>query len=197
MKINNPKQIIQKSIEDSVGLTSYALTLNLFNVDVSKDKNYQRNFTSYYKVRRDEKWLEKYYEFMEQHKHDDSLTFEVVLRYISSIPHSVGNHINASGQSTSIEASFASKMLSTIDPTYPVWDSQVVKALGYKIRATNKEEKILEYINLYNHLTKEMHEYISTGEGKECIRLFDEMFPNYKHISDVKKIDFYLWNIGK
>ena len=35
MKINNPKQIIQKSIEDSVGLTSYALTLNLFNVVLS------------------------------------------------------------------------------------------------------------------------------------------------------------------
>ena len=34
-------------------------------------------------------------------------------------------------------------------------------------------------------------------EGKACIKQFDITFPNLKHISSFKKIDYYLWNIGK
>lgn len=197
MEIKNPKEVLQKSLEDSCGLTAYLKTLEVFNVDVSADENYQKNFTSYYRVRRDANWLKKYYEFMEAHKHDTNLTFETIIRYLSSVPHKVNKKVSPSGYATTIEASFASKMLATINPNYPIWDSQVVRALKYKIEAVEDEAKLEEYIDVYSKLTNEIHAFIETEEGKECIRLFDELFPNHKHLNSFKKIDFYLWNIGK
>lgn len=197
MNINNPKAVLQKSLEDSCGLTAYLKTLTLREVDVSIDKNYQNNFTSYYRVRRDVDWLKKFYEFMEAHKNDTNLTFETIIRYLSNIPHKVNKKLSSSGYATTVEASFASKMLATINPNYPIWDSQVVKALGYKIIATEGNIKLDEYIISYARLTVEIQNFINTKEGKECIKLFDKLFPNHKHISSFKKIDFYLWNIGK
>ena len=47
MEIKNPKEVLQKSLEDSCGLTAYLKTLEIFNVDVSTDENYQKIFTSY------------------------------------------------------------------------------------------------------------------------------------------------------
>lgn len=195
--IKNPQLLLQKSIEDACGLTAYGKTLKILNLDVSKDKKYQKNFTSYYKVRRDEKWLEKFYEFMETNKFNKELNFETIIRYLSSVKHIVNVKVSENQYASTIEASFASKMLATINPNYPIWDSQVVKAMGYKIRAKNNEEKINEYIKYYEILTNDIHAFLNTNEGKECIRVFDCTFPNYKHISNVKKIDFYLWMKGK
>ena len=195
--IKNPRLLLQKSIENAYGLTAYCKTLRIFDVDVSKDKNYQKNFTSYYRVRRDSKWLEKYYEFMEANKFNKDITFEIIIRYLSTLDHKVNKKVNANGYAPSIEASFASKMLATINPNYPIWDSIVVKSRGYKILAKNPEDKINEYIKFYNILTNDILNFINTSQGKECIRIFNNMFPDHKEISDVKKIDFYLWNLGK
>ncbi len=198
MIIDNPKLILQKSLEDSCGLTAYLKTLDIYSKDVSSDTEYQKNFTSYYKVRRDQKWLEKYYIFLESHKNDTDLTFETVIRYLSNIPHKVNKKMAESGFAVTVEASFASKLLATINPDFPIWDSQVVRALGYKIDGeTSFEERINEYIKTYAKLTEEVKTFIDSEQGQICIQLFDELFPNHKHISDLKKIDFYLWNIGK
>lgn len=196
MLINNPKAVLQKSLEDSCGLTAYLKTLTLRDTDVSTDKDYQKNFTSYYRVRRDEEWLKNFYSFMEQNKDNKDITFEEILRYLSSVPHKVNKKVSESQKGTTIEVSFSSKMLATIDPSYPIWDSQVVKALGYKVDGSGVN-KIELYIEAYRRLTEEIKSFIETKEGMECIRLFDEIFPNHTHLSGFKKIDFYLWNIGK
>ena len=61
----------------------------------------------------------------------------------------------------------------------------------------NSSNKIDEYIRIYNEIEIEISNFIKTDCGKECIRIFDETFPNCKDFSDYKKIDFYLWNLGK
>lgn len=200
MKISDPKKVMIKSLEDGCGLTAYSETLKLYDKDVSTDTEYQKNFTSYYRVRRDKEWLEKYYKFMEDHKNDGCLTFEEILRYLSGIPHKVRKSSKSpDGIATSVEISFSSKMLATIYPyKYPIWDSQVIRAIGIKVDETLKgEEKLQMYIDVYNKLTREIEDFIESDEGKECIRLFDKLFTNYQNISPLKKIDFYLWNIGK
>lgn len=198
MDIENPKMVLQKSLEDSCGLSTYIKTIDIYNIDVSKDVEFQKTFTSYYKVRRDKTWLNKYYEYLENHKNNKDLTFEDVIRYLSSIPHKVNKSISATGFASTVEASFASKLLSTINPDFPVWDSQVVKALGYKVEFNGSfEERIEAHIKAYSDLTAEVKEFIASEQGKTCIQLFDELFPNHIHISDLKKIDFYLWNLGK
>lgn len=199
MNINNPRAVMLKSLENACGLTAYAMTLTLPSVNVATDKAYQKNFTNYYKVRRDREWLKAYYEYMEQHKNDKSISFEQILRYLYGLPHRVKkSSVHPDGIATSIEASFSSKMLATIDPNYPVWDSQVIRALGIRLEESLCDEaKIRAYVQAYAELTTEIRSFLSTAEGRKCIAEFDLTFPNYTHLSPFKKIDFFLWNIGK
>ena len=198
MNITNPREVITKSLEVACGFDAYLKTLALHNIDISSDIEYQKNFTGYYRVRRDKEWLQEYYNYMEAHKNDTELSFENILRAISSIPHTVKKTPSNNGLSTSIEPSFASKMLATIKPDHPIWDSQVVKALNITIDPSLiGEEKIQSYIKAYDQLIREIRNFIQTEEGKSCIKQFDITFPNLKHISPFKKIDYYLWNIGK
>ena len=199
MNISKPYEVMIKSLEDACGLTAYVKTLDFAKTDVAKDENYQKNYTNYYRVRRDDAWLKKYYEYLELHKNDKNITFEQIIRYLSNIPHKVKkSSVNPNGMATSIEASFASKMLATINQNYPIWDSQVVRALGIELNESLRgEAKIQSYIQAYNKLTHEVSLFISTAEGIKCIEIFDKTFPRYTYISKLKKIDFFLWNIGK
>lgn len=199
MHITNPRAVIIKSLEVACAFDAYLKTLELRNTDISTDSDYQKNFNSYYRVRRDKKWLKEYYNYMEAHKNDDDLSFEDVLRFLSSIPHKVKKTgSNPSGISTSIEASFASKMLATIHPNHPVWDSQVVRALDIPLNPyLSGEAKIQAYIQAYTQLTDDIGAFINTPEGAACIAEFDATFPNHTHLNPFKKIDYYLWNIGK
>ncbi len=198
MNITNPREIMLKSLEIACGFDAYLKTLALHTIDVSSDVEYQKNFTGYYRVRRDKEWLQKYYDYMETHKNDTELSFENILRAISAIPHKVKKTASNNGLATSIEPSFASKMLATIKPDHPIWDSQVIKALHIEIDTSlSGEEKIQSYIQAYDQLTNEVRNFIQTEEGNACIQRFDATFPNLTHISPFKKIDYYLWNIGK
>lgn len=199
MNISNPYDVMLKSLEDACGLTAYAKTLDFISINVATDENYQKNYTNYYRVRRDADWLKEYYEYFEEHKNDKNISFEQILRDLYKIPHKVKkSSVNLTGIAKSIEASFSSKMLATINPNYPIWDSQVVRALGIKLDdSLRDEEKIQAYIQAYNELTGEVHSFIPTPEGQNCIKQFDTTFPNYTYLNPSKKIDFFLWNIGK
>ena len=199
MNISNPCAVMLKSLEDACGLTAYAQTLDFTTISVAMDEKYQKNYTNYYRVRRDDTWLKKYYEYFEEHKNDENISFEQILRYLSNIPHKVKkSSVNPTGIATSIEASFSSKMLATINPNYPIWDSQVVRALGIELDDSLRgEAKIQAHIEAYNELTQEVRTFISTTEGISCIEQFDATFPNYTYLNPFKKIDFFLWNIGK
>ena len=158
-------------------------------------RNYQKNFTNYYRVRRDTCWLKKFYKYLDDNKDNTSITFEDILKKLSSWEHKIKkSKKNPDGIGTTIEASFASKLLSTINPNYPIWDSQVVRALNITLEDDNK---INAYVKAYRELTEEIKKFIDSDDGRKAIQLFDKQFPNYTWINNYKKIDFYLWNIGK
>ena len=198
MNITNPNEVMQKSLEVACAFEQYTKTLDLRDVNVSTDVDYQKNYNSYYRVRRDKAWRDKYFEYMEANKDNESLSFEDILRYLSSIPHKVRKTESNGGMSTAVEASFASKMLATINTDYPVWDSQVVRALEIDFDySLTGEKKICAYVEAYTALTEQVGNFINTAEGRACIATFDRTFPNHTHLSAFKKIDFFLWNIGK
>ena len=198
MEILNPKETMQQSLMSSCSFDSYRKTLDL-ETNIATDEAYQKNFTNYYRVRRDGAWLSQYYQFMEQNKHNKDITFEEILRYLSTLEHSVRKTAkNPSGKATSVEVSFASKMLATINADHPVWDSQVLRFLNIKVpEIGDREEKIQMCIDMYAQLELEIAEFIKTDAGKKCVEVFDDTFPGCKDFSVYKKMDFYLWNLGK
>ena len=89
--------------------------------------------------------------------------------------------------------SFSSKLLHTIKPEYPIWDSVVTKE-HFGIRppyasCKNREQLCIERYDLYQD---RFYDFMSSDEGAELIRIFDHQYPN-NGISNVKKIDFIMW----
>ena len=79
-----------------------------------------------------------------------------------------------------------------MNPDIPVWDSVVTnKHFGIKAPTGTKEreQKIFERYRLY---CEKYFEYLKSEEGQMLVAMFDETFPD-AGISDVKKIDFILW----
>lgn len=179
----NAKRVIDDSISRACGFDKYRIIMNNYiQTDVSKDKNFQTLFDGYYKVRRNEAWRSMYYDLFQKSKGMTTVSFEYILRTL---------YKNTNGR---IEPSFASKLLATLNPDKPIWDQYVIKNLGKKIVGRNNEEKLKSAILIYEEIDKEIHQFIKSSNGSECIRKFDEVFPDYSNINPVKKIDFYLWS---
>ena len=180
MKLDANK-IMQDRIAKRLGLLQYGQIMQTVNkVDVSENEDFQRRFNGYYRVRRNAEWRKTYYDLFEKQKTTPT-TFRKI---ITKLYNKTGN----------IEASFSSKMLATLHPDQPIWDSIVLECLGFRLTGKNKEETLNNAILLYSRIRDWYAQYLNTSEAGECIKVFDATIPNYIWISNVKKIDFFIWS---
>ena len=157
----------------------------LHEVIVSEDMPFQQDCNHFFRIRqKSEKFYAEYYGFMEEHKNNESLTFDTVLDHLYR-------------KAGSIEGSFASKLLSMINPDMPVMDSRVLEILDIKrVRHTNPEKWIERNRIAYEEICTWYKDRFKSGKAAEWIKLFDEQYPDAKgKITDVKKIDLILWQI--
>lgn len=186
MKNLNKNKILERWIANALGLEHYSTIMEDFKTfDIANDtKDFQKKFIYFYKVVfRKEKWLQKYFKFM-QDSRGKKLEFEEVLRKIS------GNEGN-------IEVSFASKLLHTINPDKPIWDQNVLEKLHIdrSLNGETRDEKIKDAVNKYTKLEKKYKKILSERKIQDYIDFFDKLAPSYKDISEIKKVDFLFWSI--
>ena len=176
------KKIIETRIAESMGFDKYQIIMKLVRkTDVSADPDFQRAFNGFYRVRRNAEWRKAYYDLFESVK-DSEPTFEFIIR---SLYEKTGN----------IEASFSSKMLATINADMPIWDRYVVQNLCLNMKGKTKEDQLNCAVDLYDQMVSWYDNFLQTENGKNCIEEFDRTLPGYIWMSDVKKIDFYLWSM--
>ena len=56
-------------------------------------------------------------------------------------------------------------------------------------------EKSPQKKNDNDNIEKWYEDFMLTSKARECIEIFDQLLPDYKHISNIKKIDSILWSI--
>ena len=174
----NPDRETGAWIERYLGLECYAeIMMRVRKTDVSKDVDFQRMFNGFYKVRRNEEWRKCYYRIFEKMKAEYA-AFEDIL---DSLYEDTGR----------IGASFASKMLATLHPDQPIWDKYVIHNLGLE----TPEKNLDAAVDVYEKMVEWYGRYIRSLNGQQCIRKFDEVLPRYAWISDVKKVDYFLWGL--
>ena len=182
IELEKARAIVKKQ-EIAIGLEKYKFFREqLFLTDVSKDKAYQKEFRKFYQMLRfyNDDFAQGFFYVLEQRKYDKDLSFQSVLNQLKEIQNTY-------------EMSFSSKLLHTIQPKYPIWDS-VVTQNHFRIRAPyskckNKEQTC---IDRYNDYIKEFYSYMYSTEGKAIISIFDQQYPE-SDIDNVKKVDFILW----
>ena len=152
--------------------------------DVSVDIEFQRIFTGFYRVRRNEDWRKIFYGLFERCKGMETVTFKYILRELYA-------------RTGRIEASFSSKMLAALDTDMPIWDSIVLGKLHMKPRAyKDKERRLQEAVEIYHSIELWYQELLQSTNAPEILDAFDEAFPEYSRFSAVKKVDFLLWGSG-
>jgi hypothetical protein len=92
----------------------------------------------------------------------------------------------------SLEASFSSKLMATINPDKPVWDEFVLKNLGIIKPPTYSKNRIEKTVDVYKRIEHFYDEFLQTMECQELVAKFDMHFPNTK-ITKTKKVDLLLW----
>ncbi len=181
--INISENIILEILEKPIltkGIEKYNfLQNNLYNTDISINEEYKKTYKNFYKMsRRGHIFCEKYFLIMEKLKNSKNINFETIFEEVYKIKNTN-------------EISFTSKMLHSINPKYPIWDSIVTKS-HFKIYVPYYKANKKLLCEKYSEYLLQFEEYKSSNNGKTLIKLFNEKFPNI-YISDTKKIDFILW----
>ena len=173
------KQIDNAIPKVKIGLEKYLWLQNEINKrNVSLDRDFQKRFNAFYRVRRNKDWQKDFYTIMELNK-DKEVSLEDVL-------------INLYKKVGRIEASFASKLVATINTKSPIIDKVVFNNLGLKLPAVNTKDRNLIIIQQYNHLIEEFSVFLKTQNGKYLTEQFIKNYPQAE-ISEVKMLDLILW----
>jgi hypothetical protein len=171
---------IEKPLEKYLWLQERAASLR----NPEADDEFCRRFSGFYRLRaRDAAWRRVYFTLMGEMR-DSRLDFRTCLARL---------HV-ATGR---VEASFASKLLATINPTLPVLDSVVLGHLHLRLPAWNATDRIEKSAAVYQDLTDGMIKYVNSGSGSRLIGAFRQYSHGFRNaaLTDIKIVDLVLWQI--
>ncbi|MGA1847667.1 hypothetical protein [Deferribacter abyssi] len=172
---------VVENIDNTVLYKYIYLQEKLMITDVTIDLEFQRKFNGFYRVRRNKVWQLHFYNILEQNKHNKKVSFADIL-------------FDLKEKTGKLEASFASKLVATINPDMPVIDKFVLKNTNLKLPNYKSNERAKKIIILYEQLQQVVNDFLSTGIGEFLVEKFQSKFLNL-NISKVKMLDFVLWQI--
>ena len=181
-------RISQKAIFETITprmLTTYHwLQDNLYLRDVSTDAEYKKKFTGYYRMRYvSQPYRDRFFSLLEAMKHDKDVSFADIARDLFQVD---GRH----------EFSFITKMLHTIDPSRPIYDSQADQALQiHRTYQPNFDFKIQQDEEILRQISFAYRCLEAASEMTEPLAAFDQIIPN-RSMNIAKKLDFLLWALG-
>lgn len=178
------REILQKT-ELKKGIEKYKyIMLHLQEVDVSSDVEFQKAFETFYKLSRYPKEFRKlYFNLMEEKKNKSDVSFEEIFYIVKTFYKQIGK-----SNKDRTEISFSSKLLHTINDSYPIWDSVLTDKNHFNLKCNVKTA-----VSTYKSYEDKCNQLLNSSEGHDLIKIFNDECSLYAGISDVKKIDFILW----
>ena len=164
--------------------TYFWLQNNLHKRDISTDKEYQRKFAGYYRMRFvSQKYRNSFFELFETAESQTAPSFRTISETLFCVD---GKH----------EFSFITKMLHTIDSHRPIYDSQVDAALRiHRKYQRDFEKKIRQDEEILNRLSVLYQELGALPYMAGPLAAIDQILPD-QWMSTEKKLDFILWALG-
>jgi len=152
----------------------------LHEVDVSSDAEFQRRFAGFYRVRRNATWRRAFFDLLEDVKRSRP-AFGDVLHHLQE----------TTGR---VEASFASKLVATVDPDQPVIDSVVLRNLGLRLPYHSSAERITGVLRIHAELSARFARLLGTADGRALVQAFQSAYPD-TNLSETKMLDLVLWQM--
>jgi hypothetical protein len=167
-------------IKNGTGKYSQIMRLVMIS-NVQTDKCFQKAFNGFYRIRqRSNSFYRALYGYLEKNKNKKT-SFEQTLVFFYR-------------KFKRFEPSFSSKIVATINPNFPVWDSVVINKLRIKVpeRHLSQEVRFKKTVKIYGDIVKWYVDFLKTKEARRIIKIFDKMIDT-PNITDTKKIDLIIW----
>jgi hypothetical protein len=143
-----------------------------------QDPEFRRRFNRFYRVRRGRDWQDKFYALMGR-VNKRGVEFRAVLQALLSA-------------TNRYEASFASKLVATLDPSKPVIDAFVLRNVGLRLPTYAAADRAGRICEVYGELISAFATFLTGHRGRYLISAFRRTYPDAR-ISNVKMLDFVLW----
>lgn len=172
-------QFLQQRVEDG-------------NNDLTKDFLFQFVYRNFYRLDNaglTDTFKTTYFKLMQEQRDKQVVDFEQVLWRLHKLETKKGVY--------SIQFSFTTKLFSTLNPNYPVYDQEVARMFNYRtIPIGTAEVKIREYLTRYQQVQATYLQILQEGLLEELFAAFDAKYPGHQ-LSAVKRLDFIFWSAGK
>ena len=93
------------------------------------------------------------------------------------------------------EASFASKLVATLDPSQPVIDAFVLQNLGLRLPAYGASNRAGRICEVHRTLVAAFSGFLANEAGNYLVTEFRRAYPG-TGITEVKMLDLVLWQTG-
>ena len=189
------KEICERQDAIFLNITRESVGVYLFLKDEYKKGNVKNNivfqfvFRSYYRLDNaglTDEFKKRYFELLA----DKQTDLEYILSELYKLETLKGKN--------SIQFSFATKLLHTLDNNKPIFDAEVARVIHRSVTGIGKEEKIDSCRSIYNDLIGIYYNLINDEGIKKIIFKFRKKFDvSPKRMSDIKVLDFIIWSFGK
>ena len=174
---------IQSGVIKYTWIMEFIEKAKLNNIDLTIEKEFRTKFNGFYRIRqKPEEFYNQYYLLLNSN--------------LKSTPEFINILENLYTIEQRLESSFSSKLLHSINPNLPIWDSIVMQKLNLKTTFYPKDiiKKKENIVNQYQRLSVFFNDFLLTQESQQLINLFDKKIntQNY-NITPLKKIDFIIW----
>jgi hypothetical protein len=139
---------------------------------------FRRKFNHFYRVRRAVIWQEAFYGLMARAK-KEQLQFHAVLDLLRQA-------------TTHYEASFASKLFATLNPSAPLIDSVVLKNLGLRLPYASAPDRAAQICKLHQKMVCLFAAFLKMENGRHLVHEFKRVYPT-ANVTEEKMLDLVLW----
>jgi len=193
--INENVGKVLDTIDRRRDIDPYLKMAEMFNAGrVSDNDEYKTIYRKYWQLnaaRLCDHYCNHYFQVMEDYRQEAHIDIEDVVKALYEVPS------NSKGRKT-IQFSFATKLLHTIDNTRPVYDSLVGDFYFFpQVKPSWKySKKLTACTRAYEFLVREYKRILDEGLLSESIRKCRERFGLPRTYTDQKIIDTLLWKFG-
>ncbi len=188
----NEDEIFKELKEDSIAKYCF-IQEEILKGNIQKNLVFQFVYTSFYGMKvagLTERFIEVYFSLMNKYYQEGNINIDDIVKLLYQ-------EKNRKGQE-SLQFSFSSKLLHTLDNSFPIYDSEISFLFEFKRPYSSKDfsERMKTYKTQYEELKFTYETIISHKLLTNQIEIFKNKYKNYQ-VPDIKILDFLLWRAGK
>ncbi|WP_082232694.1 hypothetical protein [Halobacillus massiliensis] len=186
------EKVVNQITREKVEVYAY-LHENFKHTYIPDDTLYQFIFRYFFKLDNPSltnEFEEEYFKVMEEQRDKERPSIVQITKRLYEIKNHKGN--------PTMQFPLAAAMLHVINPAFPSYDSDIAKAFDFSstYHLSGFDKKMKRYIGQYQHTFKTYRELLEDEAVRPLINHFNEKFPDYKDLPEVKKIELVVCQLG-